>query len=113
MARLCNYGQTSLNIKQHLKKRKRISQKRGKAILTKLRRLKDSLLLRKPLTNWSTILSLRQVLILFYRIGNGAIDNSQLKAFVAQRNNRFMNFFKRGLKKTPPTEIINKEVTAV
>ena len=47
---------------------------------------------------------------LFFRIGNGAIDNTQLKAFVSQRNNRFMSFFKRGLKRPPShKEVIDEE----
>jgi GTP pyrophosphokinase len=50
---------------------------------------------------------------LFFRIGNGAIDNSQLKAFVGQRNNRFMSFFKRGLKRPVSTKetVDDEEVT--
>ena len=46
---------------------------------------------------------------LFYRIGNGAIDNAQLKGYVSQRNNRFMSFFKRGIKRPPSKDVIDRE----
>ena len=46
---------------------------------------------------------------LFFRIGTGAIDNSQLKNFVSQRNNMIINFFKKRLTRTPSKELINKE----
>ena len=35
---------------------------------------------------------------LFYRIGTGSIENNQLKEFVAQRSNAFLNFFKKNRK---------------
>ena len=46
---------------------------------------------------------------LFFRIGNGAIDNTQLKNFVSQRNNTIVNFFKKRLTRAPSKELINKE----
>ena len=96
-------------IKTALKEEEKNIAEEGKAILTrKLRHLKIPFV-EKTVNELVNYFELKTSLDLFYRIGNGAIDNSQLKAFVAQRNNRFMNFFKRGLKKTPPTEIINKE----
>ena len=47
-------------------------------------------------------------------IGNGAIDNSQLKAFVSQRNSTFINFFKNKLRRTPTTEHVDntEEITS-
>ena len=96
-------------IKTALKEEEKNIAEEGKAILTrKLRHLKIPFV-EKTVNELVNYFELKTSLDLFYRIGNGAIDNSQLKAFVAQRNNRFMNFFKRGLKKTHPTEIINKE----
>lgn len=96
-------------IKTALKEEEKNIAEEGKAILArKLRHLKIPFV-EKTVNELVNYFELKTSLDLFYRIGNGAIDNSQLKAFVAQRNNRFMNFFKRGLKKIPPTEIINKE----
>jgi GTP pyrophosphokinase len=37
---------------------------------------------------------------LFYRFGNGAIDNTQLKAYVSQRNSTILNFFKTKLRRS-------------
>ncbi|HUH51740.1 MAG TPA: RelA/SpoT family protein [Flavobacterium sp.] len=81
----------------------------GKEILErKLRHLKVSL-------NTATInelvvfFKLKTSLDLFYRMGIGGIDNQQLKDFVAQKNNSFMNFFKK-MKRAPSinTEDIQK-----
>ena len=36
---------------------------------------------------------------LFFRIGNWAIDNTLLKAFVSQRNRKIFNFFKTKLRR--------------
>jgi GTP pyrophosphokinase len=38
---------------------------------------------------------LKTTLDLYYRVGIGTIDNVKLKKFSADRNNRFLNFFKR------------------
>jgi guanosine-3',5'-bis(diphosphate) 3'-pyrophosphohydrolase len=72
----------------------------GKEILErKLRHLKVTL-------NTTTInelvvfFKLKTSLDLFYRMGIGGIDNQQLKDFVAQKNNSFMNFFKK-MKRSP------------
>lgn len=38
---------------------------------------------------------------LFYRIGAGVVDNTQLKEYAANRNNTLFNFFKKTIKRTP------------
>ena len=52
---------------------------------------------------------------MFYRIGNSAIDNTKLKAFVSQRNSKILNFFKSRLRKGSSEEkfqtINDEEVT--
>ena len=43
-------------------------------------------------------------------MGNGSIDNSQLKEFVSKRNNAFVNFFKNRIKRSSKSpEFIDKE----
>lgn len=42
---------------------------------------------------------------LFYRIGGGIIDNSQLKEFAANKNNMLFNFFKKTIKRNPTQPI--------
>ncbi|MBV1887950.1 MAG: RelA/SpoT family protein, partial [Urechidicola sp.] len=51
----------------------------------------------------ASYLKLKTSFDLFYRIGNGSIENKQLKDFVAQRSNAFMNFFKSKTKR--PTTV--------
>ncbi|MGY0408577.1 MAG: RelA/SpoT family protein, partial [Polaribacter sp.] len=71
----------------------------GKAILLrKLRHLKITFN-DKTVNELVTFFKLRTSFDLFFRIGNGAIDNTQLKAFVAQRNSTFLNFFKTKLRR--------------
>ena len=79
----------------------------GKAVLMrKLRHLKitfNDLVVNELVTYFK----LKTSFDLFYRLGNGAIDNTQLKAFVAQRNGAFVNFFKSKLRRnTTPKEIL-------
>ena len=96
-------------IKTALREEEKKIAEEGKAILSrKLRHLKISFD-EKTVNELANFFKLKTSFDLFYRIGNGAIDNTQLKAYVSQRNNRFMNFFKRGLKRPGSKEIINKE----
>lgn len=96
-------------IKTALREEEKKIAEEGKAILSrKLRHLKISFD-EKTVNELANFFKLKTSFDLFYRIGNGAIDNTQLKAYVSQRNNRFMNFLKRGLKRPGLKEIINKE----
>ena len=97
-------------IKTALKEEEKIIAEEGKAILSrKLRHLKISFD-EKTVNELVNYFKLKTSFDLFFRIGNGAIDNTQLKAFVSQRNNRFMSFFKRGLKRPPShKEVIDEE----
>jgi len=49
---------------------------------------------------------------LFYRVGAGLIDNTQLKDYASKRNNTLFNFFKKSIKRAPstptPTESIDR-----
>ncbi|ARV05885.1 RelA/SpoT family protein [Polaribacter sp. SA4-10] len=73
----------------------------GKAILQrKLRHLKITFN-DKTVNELVNYFKLRTSFDLFYRIGNGAIDNTQLKAFVSQRNSTILNFFKTKLRRNP------------
>lgn len=96
-------------IKAALKEEEKQIAEEGKAVLSrKLRHLKIPFD-EKTINQLVNFFKLKTSFDLFYRIGNGAIDNTQLKAYVSQRNNRFMNFFKRGIKRPPSKEVIEKE----
>ncbi len=96
-------------IKTALREEEKKIAEEGKAVLSrKLRHLKITFD-EKTVNELVNYFRLKTSFDLFFRIGNGAIDNSQLKAFVSQRNNRFMSFFKRGLKRQGSKEVIHKE----
>ena len=96
-------------IKSALKEQEKKIAEEGKAILVrKLRHLKINFD-EKSLNELVVFFKLKTSFDLFFRVGTGAIDNSQLKNFVSQRNNMIINFFKKRLSRTPSKELINKE----
>ena len=96
-------------IKTALKEQEKKIAEEGKAILArKLRHLKINFN-EKSLNELVVFFKLKTSFDLFFRIGNGAIDNTQLKNFVSQRNNMIVNFFKKRLVRPPSKELINKE----
>ena len=93
-------------IKNALKENQKKIGEEGKEILTrKLRHLKITLS-EKVVNELVNFFKLKTSLDLFYRMGSGAIDNSQLKEFIAQRNNTFVNFFKKRIKRTPKNSLL-------
>ncbi|QMU64076.1 MAG: RelA/SpoT family protein [Flavobacteriaceae bacterium] len=96
-------------IKTALKEEEKRIAEEGKAVLArKLRHLKINFD-EKIINELVVYFKLRTSLDLFFRIGNGAIDNTQLKDFVSQRNNAFISFFKNRLKRAPSKEIVEKD----
>lgn len=56
---------------------------------------------------------LQTSLDLFFRIGNGAIDNKALREFASSYNNAFISFFKNKIRRKPtPPDIDRDEITA-
>jgi guanosine-3',5'-bis(diphosphate) 3'-pyrophosphohydrolase len=51
---------------------------------------------------------LKTSLDLFFRVGNGSIENIHLKNFAAQRSNAFINFFKKRIRTNPSTSEVQK-----
>jgi GTP pyrophosphokinase len=96
-------------IKAALKEEEKKIAEEGRAILIrKLRHLKINTN-ERVFNEMASYFSLKTSFDLFYRIGNGAIDNQQLKAFANQRNNAFISFFKNRLKRAPSKDIVGKE----
>jgi guanosine-3',5'-bis(diphosphate) 3'-pyrophosphohydrolase len=88
-------------IRAALKDEEKAIAEEGKAILTrKLRHLKIPFN-EKTINELVNFFKLKTSFDLFFRIGNGAIDNTNLKAYVAQRNSTILNFFKTKLRRTP------------
>ncbi|WP_298262512.1 RelA/SpoT family protein [uncultured Lutibacter sp.] len=87
-------------IKSALKEGQKKIAEEGKEILArKLRHLKINLN-EKVVNDLVTHFKLKTSLDLFYRMGNGSIDNNQLKEFISKRNNAFVNFFKNRIKRS-------------
>ena len=97
-------------IRAALKEEEKLISEEGKAILMrKLRHLKISFN-EKTINEMVNYFKLRTSFDLFFRIGNGAIDNSQLKSFVSMRNSKILNFFKAKLRRnTVSKEVLNIE----
>lgn len=87
---------------------KQISEE-GKEILTrKLRHLKINID-EQVVNELVNFFKLKTSLDLFYRIGNGIIDNQQLKEYANTKNsNAFLNFFKKTIKKGEVREQIEE-----
>jgi GTP diphosphokinase / guanosine-3',5'-bis(diphosphate) 3'-diphosphatase len=73
---------------------KKIAEDGKELLLRKLRHLKITLD-EKTVNELVTHFKLKTSLDLFYRAGNGTIENQQLKDFAAKKNSSFFNFFKR------------------
>ncbi|MBT4414278.1 GTP pyrophosphokinase [Polaribacter sp. Hel1_33_78] len=85
----------------------------GKSVLNrKLRHLKIPFN-EKTVNELVLYFNLRTSFDLFYRLGNGAIDNTQLKGYVSQRNSTILNFFKTKLRRSNTTTDIAENTNEV
>ncbi|MCF6223408.1 MAG: RelA/SpoT family protein [Flavobacteriaceae bacterium] len=101
-------------IKNTLKEEEKLIAKEGKEVLSrKLRHLKVKLN-EKTINQMVNFFGLKTSFDLFYRIGNGSIENQQLKKYVNQRSNAIMHFIKTKMNRaTAITEnTINEEVNS-
>lgn len=101
-------------IKSILKEEQKIIAKEGREVLErKLRHLKIKLN-EKTTNELVNFFKLKTSFDLFYQIGNGTIDNQQLKRYANQRSNALMHFLKTKMNR--PTalkeEIPKEEVTS-
>ena len=96
-------------IRSSLREEKKEVAEEGKEILRrKLKSLKITL--NEDVINKMVIyFKLKTSLDLFYRIGNGAIDNQQIRDFAASYNNAFLKFFKNRIRRKPTPEGIDRE----
>ncbi|MEX6625459.1 RelA/SpoT family protein [Tenacibaculum pacificus] len=96
-------------IKSALKAEEKIIAEEGKAILIrKLRHLKlgsDE----KIINELANYFELKTSFDLFFRVGNGAIDNTKLKEFVAQRSGLIMGFIKNTFRRSSSKDVSEKE----
>lgn len=79
---------------------KRIAEDGKEQLIRKLKHLKITLD-EKVVNEMVAYFKLKTSQDLFYRIGAGVVDNTQLKEYAANRNNTLFNFFKKTIKRTP------------
>ncbi len=99
-------------IKSSLKDEKKELADDGKAILSRKLKSQKIPLNEKTINELVSYFKLNTSLDLFYRVGNGTIDNKMIKEFAAQRSNALMSFIKSKIRKpnTPP-DIHKDEIT--
>lgn len=106
-------GKAQSKIRSTLKDEKKQIAQDGKAALTrKLKSLKINLD-EKTVNQLVNYFKLQTSLDLFYRVGNGTIENKQLKDFAASRSNALMNFLKNKIRRSTPSEDVHKEEITV
>lgn len=105
-------GKAKSKIKSSLKEENKKIAEDGKQILArKLKSLKITLD-EKTINQLVNYFKLKTSQDLFYRTGNGIIDNQQLRNFASYRNNAFLGFFKNRMRKqSKPEEVKNDEIT--
>ena len=96
-------------IKNVLKIEQKAIADNGKELLTrKLKHLKITLN-DKIINELVNHYKLKTSLDLFYRVGNGAIDNKQLKDYANLHNNAFYNFFKNKIRRKKTIEQVQDQ----
>ncbi|WP_339611872.1 ACT domain-containing protein, partial [uncultured Planktosalinus sp.] len=105
-------GKAKSKIKSSLREENKKIAEDGKQILArKLKSLKITLD-EKTINQLVNFFKLKTSQDLFYRAGNGIIDNQQLRNFASSRNNAFLGFFKNRMRKQPkPEDVQNDEIT--
>ena len=106
-------GRARSKIRSSLKEEKKALAEEGKEILRrKLKSLKVTV--NEDVVNkMVAYFKLQTSLDLFYRVGNGTIDNQQIRDFAASYNNAFISFFKNKIRRKPaPADIDREEITS-
>jgi GTP pyrophosphokinase len=96
-------------IKSSLREEKKEVAEEGKEMLRRKLKSQKINLNEDVVNKMVTFFKLKTSLDLFFRVGNGAIDNQKIKDFASSYNNAFINFFKNKIRRTPVPEDIDKE----
>ncbi|WP_334111556.1 RelA/SpoT family protein [Paucihalobacter sp.] len=86
----------------------------GKEILRRKLKSLKIILNEKSVNEMVTYFKLSTSQDLFYRVGNGSIDNTMLKSFVASRSSAFVSYLKSKISRKPevPKDIDRDEITS-
>lgn len=101
-------------IKSSLNAEKKDIAEDGKEILRRKLKSLKIILNEKSVNEMVTYFKLSTSQDLFYRVGNGSIDNTMLKAFVASRSSAFVSYLKSKISRKPdtPKDIDRDEITS-
>lgn len=96
-------------IKSSLREEKKEIAEDGKETLRRKLKSQKINLTEDVVNKMVNFFKLKTSLDLFYRVGNGAIDNQKIKDFASSYNNAFISFFKNRIRRNPSSEDIDKE----
>lgn len=96
-------------IKSSLKDEKKELADEGKVILSRKLKSQKIQLNEKTVNELVSFFKLGTSLDLYYRVGNGTIDNKMIKEFATQRSNVLMSFIKNKIRKNNSPQDVNKD----
>ncbi len=96
-------------IRSSLREEKKAVAQEGKEVLRRKLKSQKITLNEDVINKMVVFFKLRTSLDLFFRVGNGAIDNQQIKDFASSYNNAFISFFKNKIRRKPVPEDIDKD----
>jgi GTP pyrophosphokinase len=101
-------------IKSALKEKKREIAEEGKEILRRKLRSQKIQLNESTVNELVNHFKLNTSLDLFFRVGNGIIDNKEIKHFASQKNNALVSFFKSKIRRAskPQNDINEDEISS-
>ncbi|NNE75549.1 MAG: bifunctional (p)ppGpp synthetase/guanosine-3',5'-bis(diphosphate) 3'-pyrophosphohydrolase [Pricia sp.] len=100
-------------IKSSLREEKKSVAEEGKEVLRRKLKSQKISLNEDSINKMVVFFKLKTSLDLFYRVGNGAIDNQMIKDFASSYNNAFISFFKNKMRRNPvPQDIDRDEITS-
>jgi GTP pyrophosphokinase len=107
-------GRAKSKIKASLKEAKKQIALDGKESLRRKLRSQRIQLNEKTVNEMVNHFKLKTSLDLFYRVGNGHIDNKDIKNYASQKNNALVSFIKSKIRRSskPPEEINSDEITS-
>ena len=108
-----NTARAISKIKSALREEKKEIAEEGKEILRRKLKSQKIKLNEEVINKMVVYFKLKTSLDLFYRVGNGIIENQKIKEFAGSYHNAFLNFFKNKIRRSPSLPDINKdEITA-
>ncbi len=107
-----NTARARAKIKSSLREEKKEIAEEGKEMLRRKLKSQKINLNEDVVNKMVNYFKLKTSLDLFFRVGNGAIDNQKIKDFASSYNNAFLNFFKSKIRrKNVPDDIDREEIT--